>query len=98
MEASELEGRVLRFLSAGTQYSNEILSATLLFLGFSYPGQVTTLCQCNHQTRRNNHQIRRNRAVCIKTSSGVEKGLSRRSRVDIKCFKVYIYGTTPIVQ
>ena len=91
MEASELEGRVLRFLSAGTQYSNEILSATLLFLGFSYPGQVTTLCQCNHQTRRY-------RAVCIKTSSGVEKGLSRRSRVDIKCFKVYIYGTTPIVQ
>ena len=91
MEASELEGRVLRFLSAGKQYSNEILSATLLFLGFSYPGQVTTLCQCNHQTRRN-------RAVCIKTSSGVEKGLSRRSRVDIKCFKVYIYGTTPIVQ
>ena len=91
MEASELEGRVFRFLSAGTQDSNEIPSATPMFLGSSYPGLETTLYQCNHQTGRN-------RAVCIKTSSGVEKGLDRRSRVNIKCFLRFISSTTPSVQ
>jgi hypothetical protein len=77
MEASELEGRVLRFPSACTQDSNKILSATLLFLGFSYPGQVTTLCHANITTKpEETVQYALKLALGSKRASAVVPGLT----------------------